>query len=117
MEITINEILYVVLTVLAPMALKLLWQLASAKVTNTRYADAVNCVFSAVDYTNQVFVDSLKQSGAFDAEAQAVALNKAKDTALELMEANTVAWLDKTFDCVDSWLEVQIEAAVREAKR
>ncbi len=117
METNIKDILYIVLTVLTPMALKLLWQVVSAKVADTRYSEAVNCVFSAVDYTNQVFVDSLKQSGSFDAEAQAAAMKKAKDTALELMEAGTVAWLNNTFDCVDSWLEVQIEAAVKEAKR
>lgn len=117
MDSTIKDILYIVLTVLSPMVFKLLWQVVSAKVADTRYAEAVSCVFSAVDYTNQVFVDALKESGSFDAEAQEDALIKAKNTALELMEASTVAWLERTFDCVDSWLEVQIEAAVKEAKR
>lgn len=117
MEVTINDILYVVLTVIAPMALKLLWQYVSTKIADSRYADALNCVFSAVDYTNQVFVDSLKQSGSFDEQAQLAALTKAKDTALELMKSGTVKWLEKSFTSVDAWLEVQIEAAVKEVKR
>lgn len=117
MEITIKEILYVVLTVILPLALKLLWQYVNAKVAGSRYSDAVNSVFAAVDYVNQVFVDALKQAGCFDDQAQQDAFIKAKDTALELMESNTVSWLEKTFDCVDSWLEVQIEAAVKEVKR
>ena len=117
MEITINDIFYVVLTVVVPMALKLLWQFVAVKVSNSKYSDAVNCVFAAVDYTNQVFVDSLKQSGSFDSEAQQAAFTRAKDVALELMEASTIKWLEKTFDSVDSWLEIQIEAAVKEVKR
>lgn len=117
MEITIRDILYVVLTAVLPMALRLLWQYVAAKVSNSKYADAVNSVFAAVDYVNQVFVDSLKQCGEFDAEAQQWAFAKAKNTALELMETGTIKWLEKTFDCVDSWLEVQIEAAVKEVKR
>ena len=117
MEITINDIFYVVLTLVAPMVLKILWQYVAAKVSNSHYAGAVNCVFAAVDYTNQVFVDSLKQSGSFDSEAQKAAFTKAKDVALELMEASTIKWMEKTFDSVDSWLEIQIEAAVKEVKR
>ena len=117
MEITINDIFYVVLTAVLPMALRLLWQYVAAKVSGRHYADAVNSVFAAVDYVNQVFVDTLKQEGYFDAEAQQDAFIRAKDTALELMEAGTIKWLEKTFDCVDSWLKVQIEAAVKEVKR
>ena len=117
MEITINEICFVVLTAVVPLVLKLLWQYVAVKVSGSKYSDAVNCIFAAVDYTNQVFVDRLKQSGSFDSKAQQDAFTKAKDTALELMEASTVKWLEKTFDCVDSWLEVQIEAAVKEVKR
>lgn len=117
MDITTNNILCFALIVLVSVALKLLRQYVSVKVAGSRYADAVNCVFAAVDYVNQVFVDTLKQEGYFDAEAQQDAFRRAKDTALELMEAGTLKWLEKTFDCVDSWLEVQIEAAVKEVKR
>jgi hypothetical protein len=117
MGITPTIIIRFVLIVLASMAVTLLRQYVTAKVSGSRYADAVNCVFAAVDYVNQVFVDALKQAGSFDDQAQQDAFIKAKDTALELMESNTVSWLEKTFDCVDSWLEVQIEAAVKEVKR
>lgn len=117
MEVTINDIFYVVLTAVVPVALKLLWQYVAAKVSNSKYADAVNCVFAAVDYTNQVFVDSLKQSGSFDAEAQEAAFFRAKETALDLMEASTIRWLENTFNDIDYWLNVQIEAAVKEVKR
>ena len=117
MEITTNDILYAVLTIIAPMALKLLWEYVDTKTDNSRYSDAVNSVFAAVVYTNQVFVDSLKEAGSFDAEAQEDAFIKAKNTALELMEEGTRRWLERTFDSMDDWLEVQIEAAVKEVKR
>lgn len=116
MEITMNDILYAVLTIVAPMALKLLWQYVDTKTANSKYSDAVNSVFDAVLYTNQVFVDELKEKGCFDAEAQAAAFTKAKDTALELMEEGTRRWLERTFDSVDAWLEVHIESAVKSVK-
>lgn len=117
MDLSINDLLYALLTVVVPVALKLLWQYVAERVSNSKYAEAINCVFAAVDYTNQVFVDSLKSSGSFDAKAQEEAFFKAKETALDIMEAGTIKWLQKTFGSIDYWLEVQIEAAVKEGKR
>lgn len=115
-NITINDILYVLITVALPLVLRYAYQLVSVKVAGTQYANAVNAVFSAVDYVNQTFVDSLKEAGNFDTAAQAVALRKAKDAALETMEAGTRKWLEKSYADLDSWLTVQIESAVKSAK-
>ena len=116
MEITINDIFYVLLTVALPLVLRYVFQLVSAKVADSQYAAAVNAIFTAVEYVNQTFVDSLKESGSFDQEAQAVALEKAKAAAIETMEASTIKWLEKSFGDLDSWLTVQIESAVKAAK-
>lgn len=116
MTITINEILYAVITVILPLALKLAYQYVSLKVANTEYANAVDTVYNAVDYVNQTFVDSLKQSGCFDKEAQEQAFIKAKEAALETMEAGTRKWLEKSFVDMDEWLTVQIESAVKGVK-
>lgn len=115
-NITINDILYVLITIALPMVLRYAYQLASVKVAGTQYANAVNAVFSAVDYVNQTFVDSLKESGCFDMEAQAIALQKAKDAALNTMQASTRKWLEKSYTDLDGWLTVQIESAVKSAK-
>lgn len=115
-NITINDILYVILTAAVPLVLRYIYQLVSAKVADTEYEKAVIAVFSAVEYVNQTFVDSLKQSGSFDQEAQQHAFNMAKEAALTSMEASTKKWLEKSFMDLDAWMTVQIESAVKGAK-
>ena len=115
-NITINDILYVLITAALPLVLRFVYQLVSAKVADSKYASAVNAVFSAVEFVNQTYVDALKEAGSFDAEAQAVALEKAKSAALETMEIGTRKWLEKSFADMDNWLTVQIESAVKASK-
>jgi len=116
MPVTINDILYVLITVLLPLALRFAWQFVAVKIEDTRYATALNDIFNAVEFVNQTFVDALKEKGCFDDEAKAHAFTKAKDAAMELMTVNTRKWLEKSVTDVDSWLTMQIEAAVRGVK-
>jgi hypothetical protein len=116
MTVSIRDILYVVLVFVVPLVLRFVHQLISTKVADSRYSSALNDVFSAVEYVNQTFVDALKENGNFDDDAQGYALTMAKDAALDLMSASTRKWLEKTVEDVDSWLTVQIEAAVKSSK-
>ncbi|MBR4857134.1 MAG: hypothetical protein IKU94_10995 [Bacteroidaceae bacterium] len=116
MGVTINDILYAVITVVVPLLLPFVFDLVRAKVADWRYAAALNDVFTAVAFVNQTFVDALKEKGCFDDEAQAHAFTKAKDAAMDLMAKSTRAWLEKSVTDLDSWLNMQIEAAVRKAK-
>ena len=115
-NITINDILYMVLTVAVPLLLRYAFQYFSAKYADSKYAAAMDCVFSAVEYVNQTFVDTLKQHGNFDELAQMEAMTKAKMAFLDVVDASTRKWLEKTFVDIDSWLDVQIEAAVKVSK-
>lgn len=116
-NITINDVLYTLLTVALPLVLRYVFQLISAKYADSKHSAALNAVFSAVEYVNQTFVDSLKKSGCFDAMAQEAALNQAKNAALEVMDASTKKWLEKTYADLDGWLTVQIESAVKAVKK
>lgn len=116
MEVSINDIMYAVITVVLPLVLPYIFNLISAKVADWRHAAVLNDIFSAVEYVNQTFVDSLKDKGCFDEEAQAYAFTMAKDAALNLMTASTRKWLKRSVADLDNWLDVQIEAAVRTAK-
>lgn len=115
-NVTINDIFYVLLTVALPLVLRYAYQLVSVKVANTQYSNAVNAIYSAVEYVNQTFVDTLKQAGNFDEASQIIALEKAKDAALDIMEENTIDWLERSFVDLDTWLTVQIESAVKAVK-
>lgn len=117
MEITVREIVYALITSgVLGLVIRLLWQLVSAKTGNSRYAEAVDAVFAAVNYVNQVFVDSLKASGSFDKVAQTTAMNKAKEAALTTMSAAAKRWVESATGDLDEWLTVMIESAVKEAK-
>lgn len=115
-NVTINDILYMLLTVAVPLLLRYVYQLVTAKVADTKYSRAVDAVYSAVEYVNQTFVDTLKASGSFDKESAVLAFEKARDAALETMETSTRKWLEKSFDDLDGWLAVQIESAVKGVK-
>lgn len=113
---TINDILYALITVMIPLVLKYVFQLVSLKVADSKYASAVNAVFNAVGYVNQTFVDSLKESGCFDDKAKKLAFEKAKDAAIATMSVSTRKWLEKSIENLDAWLDVQIENAVKASK-
>lgn len=115
-NVNINDILYVLITVALPLVLRYVFQLISAKVADTKYSNAVNAVFSAVEYVNQTFVDALKKEGNFDDDAKVNAFMKAKDAALKTMDAATKKWLEQSYVDLDAWLEVQIESAVKAVK-
>lgn len=112
----IKDIFYVLLTVVLPLALRFAYQIVTAKVSGSRYADAVNAVFAGVISVNQTYVDALKAAGEFDTAAQRLALERAKSAALDLMETETIRWLEKAHTDLDAWLTVQIERAVKEMK-
>lgn len=114
--VTLNDILYALLTMAVPLILSYVIQLVSEFIADSKHKDAVKTVFDAVVYVNQTFVDELKRAGNFDAEAQKTAFEKAKNAALDTMRNSTYKWLDKVYIDLDSWFEVQIERAVNGAK-
>lgn len=115
-NVTLNDLLYVLLICVGPLALRFFYQLVRTKVENSHYAEAVAAIFDSVMFVNQTFVDELKAHGNFDAEARVTAFEKAKNAALDIMRESTYRWLERAYLDLDSWFEVQIEKAVKEAK-
>ena len=116
MKIEFNDILYAALTVMLPLILRYVFQFVSMRFAETKYAHAVDSVLDAVEYVNQTFVNGMKEAGNFDADAKKFALQKAKTAALEVMEAGTKHWLEKSISDIDTWLEIKIESAVKNSK-
>lgn len=78
--------------------------------------EATEAVSTAVTYTAQTYVDSLKVQGKFDAEAQKTALDTALDKAKLLLTQEAQELLAQLYGDVDEWLTVKIEQAVKEQK-
>lgn len=78
--------------------------------------EILDLIISVVNSTSQTYVDNLKKDGVFTAEAQAEAFNITKNTILSLIDEESKELLATFYTDVDSWLNIQIESAVRQSK-
>ena len=76
-------------------------------------ADAVS---TAVTYTSQTFVDSLKKNGLFDTDAQKQALQMSLDKATSLLSDVAKEALEEVYGDLNEYLTSKIEAEVRNQK-
>ena len=118
-DILINVISAVVTTVLLPLitwAGTKLIQYIGTKVKNEKAAalltTATTIVLNAVRSVFQTYVESLKASGSFIAEAQKTALSKAKDIALSQLGEDVKEYISSTYGNLDGWLTNQIESTI-----
>ena len=118
-DILINVISAVVTTVLLPLitwAGTKLIQYIGTKVKNEKAAalltTATTIVLNAVRRVFQTYVESLKASGSFNAEAQKTALSKAKDIALSQLGDDVNEYISSTYGNLDGWLTNQLESTI-----
>lgn len=118
-DILINVISAVVTTVLLPLitwAGTKLIQYIGTKVKNEKavalLTTATTIVLNAVRSVFQTYVESLKASGSFNAEAQKTALSKAKDIALSQLGEDVKEYISSTYGNLDGWLTNQIESTI-----
>ena len=118
-DILLNVLSVVVTSIILPLityaGARLITYLNSKiKDTNARIllTTATDIVINAVRSVFQTYVDSLKASGSFDAQAQTVALTKAKDIALEQMTDEVKNFIAKNYGSVDVWLTTTIESTI-----
>lgn len=119
-----NEILLNVLSVIVTAVILPLISYAGARLVtylNSKIKDAnakkllttaTDIVINAVRSVFQTYVDSLKASGSFDAQAQTQAFTKAKDIALSQMTDEVKTFIDKNYGSIDAWLTTTIEATI-----
>lgn len=119
MEITLNEVLYTLITCALMIVVRFGVQLIRAKTAEIKNAEVqqmIDNIGDIVIMVSQTFVDSLKESGNFDKEAQAKAFNMAKTAALNSMSDSMKKYIDKYCGGLDEWLRIQIEAWVKKNK-
>jgi hypothetical protein len=80
----------------------------------SKYLDMVektvtNCVMT----TNQTYVDSLKQEGKFDADAQKIAFDKTLDAVLAILSEDAKLYLTQIFGDLNVYLTNLIESQVK----
>ncbi len=119
-EILINIISVLVTAVILPLisfaGTKLIsWLNAKVKDENAKMqlTVATTIVKNAVLTVFQTYVDSLKASGTFNAQAQSTALLKAKEIALSQMTTEVKEYIIKNYGDIENWLTTQIESTIK----
>ena len=119
-----NEILLNVLSVLLTAVILPLISIAgtqlikfiNSKIKNNELAKqlttATSIVTNAVRVVFQTYVDTLKKNGGFDKEAQAEALNRAKNIALSQITEDTKSYIEENYGDFNNWLTIQIESTI-----
>lgn len=76
------------------------------------YSTVTNCVIA----TNQTYVDSLKQQGSFDKDAQIIAFNETLAAVKRMLSADALNYIHSITEDTDFYLSQLIEASVRDQK-
>jgi hypothetical protein len=131
MNETLNELLMTIIQAVIipaiPIVVTYLVKLLKAKTEQTAtkisnelvrqyLQEAIDSVLQAVTYVSQTYVDSLKKQGKFDAEAQKIAFNTAKDIALQLLTEDAKNLITDLYGDLTVWLDTKIEQTVKEQK-
>lgn len=81
--------------------------------TFTKYMTLLqDTVISCVIATNQTYVDSLKETGKFDAEAQKIAFQKTYDAVMQILTEDAIKYLNEALGDLDKYVNTMIESQV-----
>lgn len=79
----------------------------------TMLSDTItDCVIA----TNQTYVDSLKEQGKFDTEAQKIAFQMTKDAVLEILTDDAKVYLSNALGDLEEYITQKIESTVNTEK-
>ena len=82
----------------------------------TYITEATEAITNAVAATNQTYVDSLKNAGKFDADAQREAAKKALEACLASISPAAQSFIEAAYGDIKEYLATRIEAEVRKQK-
>ena len=74
--------------------------------------EASSIVLNATRVVFQTYVETLKAEGNFDADAQLIALSKAKSIVLSELKTDVRDFITKNYGDLTSWITNQIEASI-----
>lgn len=118
-EVILNVLTVLVISVILPLISVIVGYLTnwlSSKIGNEKAKNLVSkaqeIIVSAVQAVFQTYVDSLKKEGSFDKKNQLIALNKAKDIALNQMTNEVRQCIIRNYGDLDVWLNTKIEATI-----
>jgi len=76
----------------------------------------VNIINDCVTATNQTYVDSLKEQGKFDQEAQQLAFQQTLSAVYDILSDDIIDCLMESVGDLDKYISEKIEATVKDKK-
>ena len=89
---------------------------AASVTAKTYITEVTEAIAAAVAATNQTYVDSLKNAGTFDADAQREAAQKALEACLASISPAAQGFIEAAYGDIREYLITRIEAEVRRQK-
>lgn len=80
------------------------------------FAKAIGIVTNAVQVTFQTYVESLKNSGSFGKEEQAIAFDKAKAIITSELTKELKTFITQNYGDLQKWITNQVEATIYKLK-
>lgn len=109
-----------ILTIVVIMYISKFFSIVSKKTESSEFKETIDStmqlILDVVSTTSQTYVDALKASGDFTAEAQLMAFNITKERVMNLLSERAVFVIQTLYGDVEEWVDVQIESAVRKTK-
>ena len=118
-ELLLNVLSIIVTAIIIPVISFLgykLTQFLNTKIKDEKAASfltqASDIVLSAVRSVFQTYVESLKNSGNFTAEAQKIAFNLAKNIVLKQLSEEVKTFIITNYGDLEEWIRNKIEASI-----
>ena len=122
-EILLNVLSIIVTAVVIPVISFLgykLSQFLNSKIKDEKARNLLDkaneIVLNAVKVVFQTYVESLKNSGNFNADAQAIALTKAKQIIDSELTEELKKFIKENYGDLSAWITNQIEASIYQLK-
>ena len=84
--------------------------------TQALFTKAIGIVTNAVQATFQTYVESLKNSGSFGKEEQAIAFDKAKAIITSELTEELKTFITQNYGDLQKWITNQVEATIYKLK-
>lgn len=119
-EILFDNLIKLVFSIATTIIVPMIFAWLKSKCQNERIqsllTDAENAVSASVDYIEQTFVKSMKDSGKWDADAMKVAMSEATENAVNMLLSSSKDLLERNGVDVREYIVTKIEAYIQSKK-
>ena len=119
-EILFDNLIKLVFSIATTIIVPMIFAWIKSKCQNEKLrsllTDAQDAVSASVDYIEQTFVKSMKESGKWDSDAMKVAMSEAAENAMNMLLESSKSMLEQNGVDVREYIITKIEAYIQSKK-